>query len=375
MWSQYLDTSRVRPREADVPNDGDEYAQRPERHRPVAKGVFSKDSCRRGAFDDCDSRGGSAMIGQSEAFRALLPLIEKCAAYDAPVLIEGETGTGKDLAARAIHYRSARRDRPFVPVNCGGLPDPLIESQLFGHRRGAFTDARRDQLGLVALAHSGTLFLDEVDALTPKAQVTLLRFLQDQQYRPLGGRREERTDTRVIAASNRSLNGMVEAGQFRIDLLYRLNLLQLHLPPLRERKGDVAPLSQHFLEIGSARFGLAVRPFAAETLAWFERYSWPGNIRELEHLVYHGLLLCEGSVIAIAPPHSLSHSTLDPGTEHSYRDAKQRAIAEFEHAYLARLIDQAKGNVSVAARIARTERRHLGRLLKKHRLNRTLRDA
>src|SRR6476659_6520342 len=141
------------------------------------------------------------MIGQSEAFRAILPLIDKCAAYDAPVLIEGETGTGKELAARAIHYQCVRRDRPFVPVNCGALPDTLIESELFGHRRGSFTDARHDQLGLVALADSGTLFLDEVDALTPKAQVTLLRFLQDQQYRPLGAGREERADARIIAAS------------------------------------------------------------------------------------------------------------------------------------------------------------------------------
>jgi DNA-binding NtrC family response regulator len=314
------------------------------------------------------------MIGHSEAFHVVERLIDKMAAYDAPVLIEGETGTGKELAARSIHYRGRRRERPFVPVNCGALPDPLIESELFGYRRGAFTDARDDQPGLVALANSGTLFLDEVDALTLKAQVTLLRFLENQQYRPLGARREEQTDTRVIAASNRPLNGMVEVGQFRIDLLYRLNLMQLHLPPLRERQGDVALLSQHFLEIGSARFGLPVRPFAAETLAWFERYSWPGNIRELEHLVYRGLLLCEGSVIAIAPPLSLCTPTLVSGTENSYRHAKQQAMADFEHAYLARLIEQAKGNISVAARIARTERRHLGRLLKKHHLGRTARN-
>src|SRR4051794_19342194 len=158
------------------------------------------------------------MIGQSESLKALRTLIDKVARYDAPVLIEGETGTGKELAARAIHYQSARRARAFVPVNCGALPDSLIESELFGHRRGAFTDARRDQQGLVALAHSGTLFLDEVDALTPKAQVTLLRFLQDQQYRPLGGEREEHTDARIIAASNAQLMELVENGRFRIDL-------------------------------------------------------------------------------------------------------------------------------------------------------------
>jgi len=307
------------------------------------------------------------MIGQSDSVKALRPLIEKIALYDAPVLIEGETGTGKELAARAIHYRGSRRDRPFVPVNCGALPDSLIESELFGHRRGAFTDARRDQQGLVALAHSGTLFLNEVDALTSKAQVTLLRFLQDQQYRPLGGEREERTDARIIAASNTPLMGLVEEGRFRIDLLYRLKLMHVILPPLRDRKGDVPLLSEHFVRIGSARFGRPIRPVAAETLSWFEQYSWPGNVRELEHTIYHGLLLSDGATISIPPPPCLGGSVTTTALP-TYRLAKEQAIAAFEHAYLARVINESRGNVSVAARIAGTERRHLGRLLKKHHL-------
>jgi DNA-binding NtrC family response regulator len=310
------------------------------------------------------------MIGQSELMKALRPLIEKVALYDAPVLIEGETGTGKELAARAIHYRSSRRDRPFVPVNCGALPDSLIESELFGHRRGAFTDARRDQPGLVALAHSGTLFLDEVDALSPKAQVTLLRFLQDQQYRPLGGGREERADVRIIAASNTPLMALVDKERFRIDLLYRLKLMHFVLPPLRERTGDVPLLSEHFVQIGSARFGRPVRPLAAETLSWFERYSWPGNVRELEHTIYHGLLLNDGTTIAIPPPPCLA-ATAATARLPTYRLAKEQAIAAFEQAYLARVIGESGGNVSIAARIAGTERRHLGRLLKKHHLVKT----
>jgi len=220
----------------------------------------------------------------------------------------------------------------------------------------------------VALAHSGTLFLDEVDALTSKAQVTLLRFLQDQRYRRLGGRQEERADVRVIAATNRSLEEMVDAGLFRIDLLYRLKLMDLRLPPLRERKGDAALLARHFVQVGAARFGSVERPIAAETLEWFERYTWPGNVRELEHLVYHGLLLSEGPAIAIAPPLGVVVPPLESHAASGYRHAKERAIAEFEHAYLARLINQARGNVSVAARIAGTERRHIGRLLKKHHL-------
>lgn len=310
------------------------------------------------------------MIGQSEPLRALRTLIQKVALYDAPVLIEGETGTGKELAARAIHYQSARRDRPFVPVNCGALPDSLIESELFGHRRGAFTDARQDQQGLVALAHSGTLFLDEVDALTPKAQVTLLRFLQDQQYRPLGSGREEHTDARVIAASNTRLIELVEDGRFRMDLLYRLKLMYIVLPPLRERTGDVPLLSVHFVQIGSARFGRPTRPIAAETLAWFEQYGWPGNIRELEHTLYHGLLLSDGAAISIPPPPSLGRAATNAVVP-TYRLAKEQAIEAFEHAYLARVINESRGNVSVAARLAGTERRHLGRLLKKHHMART----
>jgi DNA-binding NtrC family response regulator len=294
------------------------------------------------------------------------------AVFDAPVLIEGETGTGKELAARAIHYRSPRRDRPFVPVNCGALPDSLIESELFGHRRGAFTDAREDQVGLVTVAHSGTLFLDEVDALSPKGQVTLLRFLQDQQYRPLGARREEQADVRIIAASNRSLETLVGEGRFRIDLLYRLKLMWLELPPLRERYGDVALLTEHFLRIGCARYGCPPRSLNHDTAAWFDAYPWPGNVRELEHVVYQALLLAEGPHITLDPPRCREGAAGEAAACWSFRQAKESAIATFEQTYLVRLLDHAQGNVSVAARLARTERRHLGRLLKKHGLGKSL---
>jgi len=306
------------------------------------------------------------MIGQSEAFCVIKALIDKIAAFDAPVLIEGETGTGKELAARAIHYGGARRDRPFVPINCGALPDQLIENELFGHRRGAFTDARNDQPGLIELARAGTLFLDEVDTLTPKGQVTLLRFLQDQQFRPLGGRREQQADVRVIAASNRSLERQVEAGEFRLDLLYRLKLMHLQLPPLRQRRGDIPLLARHFIEVGSARFGKPPKPLNAATLAWFDRYHWPGNIRELENLVHREFLLAEGEHISIPPPSAALAAGPAPAAALNYRHAKSQAITEFESRFLTRLIEQANGNVSAAARISGTERRHLGRLLKKY---------
>lgn len=311
------------------------------------------------------------MIGHSEAFLCVERLIARIARCDAPVLIEGETGTGKDLAARAIHYGSARRDRPFVPVNCGALPDTLLESEMFGHRRGAFTDAHDDQLGLVALAHSGTLFLDEVDALTPKGQVMLLRFLQDQQYRPIGGRREERADARIIAASNQPLAALIESGRFRLDLFYRLQLMQLTLPPLRQRITDLPILARHFIDLGAARFNVPARPLSADTVAWFQRYEWPGNIRELEHLIYRALLQCDGPEISVPAPDHLRCPASATAPEGHFRSAKERAIAAFEQAYLERLIDRAHGNISVAARLAGTERRHLGRLLKKHRLGKT----
>jgi DNA-binding NtrC family response regulator len=306
------------------------------------------------------------VIGRSAAFRIAQGLIAKMARFDAPVLIEGETGTGKELAARALHYGGTRGDGPFVPVNCGALPDSLIENELFGHRRGAFTDARLDQPGLVELARRGTLFLDEVDALTPKAQVTLLRFLQDQQFRPLGARREEQADVRIVAASNRSLERQVAAGEFRLDLLYRLKLLHLVLPPLRERTGDAALLAEHFIQRGARRFGKRILPLDAATLGWFDSYHWPGNVRELENIVQREFLLAEGEQVAIPPPAALA---APPGLRASllnYRQAKSDAIAQFEHRFLARLIGEARGNVTAAARMSGTERRHLGRLLKKY---------
>ncbi len=310
------------------------------------------------------------MIGRSEAFRTVQIQIDKIAAFDAPLLIEGETGTGKELAARAVHYLGARRDGPFVPVNCGAIPDQLVENELFGHRRGAFTDAREDQRGLVELAQSGTLFLDEVDTLTPKGQVTLLRFLQDHQFRPLGEARERKSDVHIIAASNRNLERQVESGEFRQDLLYRLKLMYLRLPPLRDRHGDITVLAEHFIDVASSRFGKPALPIDPATLAWFEAYHWPGNIRELENVLHREFLLAGGERISIPPPSADLVAAAAGEWTLNFRRAKIQAITEFERRYLARLIEQAKGNVSAAARLGGTERRHLGRLLKKHHISR-----
>jgi two-component system response regulator GlrR len=307
------------------------------------------------------------MIGRSAAFSALLAVLDRIAVYDVPVLIEGETGTGKELAARAIHYASRRRSGPFVPVNCGAIPDSLIENELFGHCRGAYTDAHAAQVGLVHLAHAGTLFLDEVDALSPKGQVTLLRFLQDRQYRPLGGRTTQQADVRIIAACNVELDRLATDKRFRSDLLYRLKIMHVRVPPLRERHGDAELLAAHFVSAASAQFNKAQRSFDSETLAWFGRYEWPGNIRELENLVCREFLLGDTPQICIEPPAGCGDEN-PPAEDLSYREAKARAVAAFEARYLTNLMQRAHGCVSLAARIVRTERRHLGRLLKKYQI-------
>jgi two-component system response regulator GlrR len=297
-------------------------------------------------------------------------LIDKLAVYDAPVMIEGETGTGKELAARAIHYGSRRRDQPFVPTNCGAIPDALFENELFGHRRGAFTDARDDQPGLVSIANGGTLFLDEIDSLTPKGQVALLRFLQDQQYRPLGGRTHHQADVRLIAACNRSLDQLASAGQFRSDLLYRLKIMTLLVPPLRQRAGDAALLAEHFVTVGSARFGKPPKIFDGDTLDWFDHYGWPGNVRELENLVYREFLLADGPCILVPAPGATASGGRGRYDGLSYREAKTRAIEAFERHFLTTTMARAQGSVSTAARLVRTERRHLGRLLKRFGIDR-----
>jgi two-component system, NtrC family, response regulator GlrR len=308
------------------------------------------------------------MIGRSPAFTSVLALLEKIASRQATLLIEGETGTGKELVARNAHYHSPRRHQPFIPVNCGALPDMLIENELFGHSRGAYTDARQDQPGLVELADKGTLFLDEVDTLTQKAQVALLRFLQDQRYRPLGAREERSADVRIIAASNRSLEQAVADGTFRADLLYRLRLLYLHVPPLRERRGDAALLAEHFIEAAVRRFGGEAKRLSAASARWLDAYDWPGNVRELENLIYRSFLICDEAELEVVRPNSLAGlvGMRQDESELNYVEAKAKAIAAFEVEYLSRAMRNARGNVTAAAKLIGTERRHLGRLLKKY---------
>lgn len=307
------------------------------------------------------------LIGRSPAFLNALSLLKKFATCDATVLIEGETGTGKELAARAIHYLSHRREFPFIPVNCGALPDSLMENELFGHARGAFTDAREPQLGLVAHAERGTLFLDEIECLPPKGQVVLLRFLQDRVYRPLGGRQALQSNVRVVAASNSDLARMALNGKIREDLLYRLAIMSITLPALRMRGSDVILLTEHLLRRFAHQYGRKECKIDKDSVTSLLNYSWPGNVRELENLVHREFLLAEGDVIKLRNPlTSVSQGEVASCRSDSYRTAKAQAISAFDQNFLVNLMERTCGNVSAAAARAGKERRSLGKLLKKY---------
>jgi DNA-binding NtrC family response regulator len=308
------------------------------------------------------------MLGRSPEFTRALTLLRKMSGSDATVLIGGETGTGKEMAARALHYLSRRRHHPFIPVNCGALPDELIENELFGHRRGAYTGAHDSQPGLVEQAAGGTLFLDEIGTLSLKAQSSLLRFLQNQEFKRLGDDRVQQADIRVISATNVALEEQVACSEFRSDLLYRLNILSLKLPPLRERTGDILLLAGAFLERLQSRYGGPRRYFSARALEWLKHYRWPGNIREMENLIHREFLLTEGCALEFdVPTGDASSDVTDQQTGGaSFRLAKASAIEHFERQYLEALMARSGGNVSLAARLAGKERRSIGRLLKKH---------
>jgi two-component system, NtrC family, response regulator GlrR len=316
------------------------------------------------------------LVGQSEAFQRTLTMIERIARYDAPALIRGETGTGKELAARAIHYLSSRRKAPFVALNCGAVPENLVETELFGYERGAFTDARQATSGLVAAADGGTLFLDEIDSLPQRAQVSLLRFLQDKRYRTVGGRQERFSNIRVVAAASPRLHELLDKGAFRDDLAFRINVLLLDMPPLRERGDDAGILAEYFAERHARHYGVAAKRLSEDSRCWLSQYDWPGNVRELDNVVQRALLLSDSEMLELRPfagiiftaprnPESAVPVARDRAT-HSlprYHEARASAMSDFDQAYLRRLMDAASGNVTRAAFMAGKERRSLGRLL------------
>ncbi|HSE40258.1 MAG TPA: sigma-54 dependent transcriptional regulator [Acidobacteriota bacterium] len=309
--------------------------------------------------------GLKQMIGESPAFLSEIRKIPVLAKSDAIVFITGETGTGKELCARAIHYLSPRSRGPFIPVNCGAIPLELVENELFGHEKGAFTGATESQSGLIEEAEGGTVFMDEIDCLPPAAQVKLLRFLQEKEYRPLGSKKMKKADVRLLAAMNIELQEAVKGGKLRRDLYYRLNVIPLVIPPLRERRDDIPLLAGHFLEKYTIQFNKPITDFSAEAIQLLQRYDWPGNVRELEHYVERAVVLSKGRMIdakdVILPP-SESHYL------ESFHDAKSKMIAAFEKTYIERLLLAHHGNISQAARAAQKNRRAFWELVRKHQI-------
>ncbi|MBZ5523727.1 MAG: sigma-54 dependent transcriptional regulator [Acidobacteriia bacterium] len=313
------------------------------------------------------------LVGESEPFRRLLAKLPQVAQSKMTVLLTGETGTGKELFARALHYISPRKGRPFIPVNCGGLPDHLLENELFGHVRGAYTDAHTSHGGLLSVAEGGTLFLDEIDALSLPAQVKLLRFLQDREYRPLGSSTTLTADIRVVAASNTDLRELVQARLFREDLFHRLNVLHLAIPPLRERADDIPRFVSHFLGKIAVQESQEPKKLTLAALHKLLSYPWPGNVRELEGVIQRAVIMSASDAIDAADlelPIDAAGSDFAGASAKSLREVKNHAIGKFERAQIVSLLHAHQGNLSRAAREAGTNRRTLQRLVRKYELQR-----
>lgn len=332
----------------------------------------------------CETDG---IIGQSEKMQAVFELIPLIAQTDASVLITGETGTGKDIIAEIIHKHSERRKKPFIKINCGALPENLLESELFGHKKGAFTGAIRDKAGRFKMAEGGTLFLTEIGDMPLPLQVKLLSVLDDKSFYPLGGENRLHVDVRVIAATHRSLHDRVEAGLFREDLFYRLNVLQLHLPPLRERGEDVRYLLHHYLKILAKKNGKNIDSFSEKSLTRLTSYNYPGNIRELRNIVEYGVCICQETemriehlprYLATSPEHTYQHQKiarhnhqLEPNVKTvpvatMMQDSEDKDWGSFEKELIVKAMLQTRGNRSRAAEMLGWGRTTLWRKMKLH---------
>jgi DNA-binding NtrC family response regulator len=307
------------------------------------------------------------LVGKSASFLSAVDKIPMVARCDVTVLIFGETGTGKELFARAIHYLSPRASKPFVPVSCGAMPVELVENELFGHVRGAFTDASSPKPGLIHEAHEGTLFLDEVDCLPLLSQVKMLRFLQEKEYKQLGSSKVYHADVRIVAATNIDLEKTVKQGKFRQDLYYRLNVIPLSLPPLRDRKEDIPLLARHFLDQYGSEFSKQVKDFTPEAFQKLLLYDWPGNVRELENVVERAVIFSKQACIEtedlVLPCHG------DLRVEQSFQKAKCTVIAAFERSYIHSLLLAHHGNISRAAKAAQKNRRAFWELIRKYKFD------
>jgi two-component system response regulator HydG len=309
------------------------------------------------------NHGLENIIAASPKMTALLSKLAQVADSNASVLITGESGTGKDLLARALHFLSPRHSGPFVPVNCAAIPESLIESELFGHARGAFTDAKQSKLGLFVAASHGTLFLDEIGEMLPSVQAKLLRVIEDKRVRPLGATEETTVDVRVIAATNADLEKAVADGRFRSDLFYRIATVTMAVPPLRDRPEDIPLLIKHFLMRASTEAGRKVPQFDTETMDLFTRYRWPGNIRELQNAIQQAVILCSGDKIVRADLPSRITGDYQAPTHLEQLASRRMALEEVEREYARAVLASVNGHRGEAAAILGVDRKTLTRKL------------
>ena len=309
------------------------------------------------------------IVGQSPQMKEILSQVERAAQTDATIVLYGESGTGKELIAQIIHLQSRRSRGPFVAINCGAIPEGLLENELFGHTRGAYTDAREAKMGLFTQADKGTLLLDEIGDTSPALQVKLLRVLQEKEFKPLGGERSVKVDVRVIVASNKNLQEAVARGTFREDLFYRIQVVPIYLPPLRERKEDISPLVEHFIKHYSKELGKEIKGITPAAMQRLMLYHWPGNIRELKNVLERAVILTSHNLIdeqdlmhMTQPGHGPEPLARDNTLYPSFKIARE----EFEKGYLIQLLTQVRGNVVQAAKLAQRYRGDLYRLMKKY---------
>ena len=306
------------------------------------------------------------IVGKDPAMQTIYKLIEDIAPTDTSVLIQGESGTGKELVARALHRKSLRREKPFVVINCSAYPSTLLESELFGHEKGAFTGAVRQKTGRFEQASGGTVFLDEIGEVPPSAQIKLLRVLQTQKFERVGGEKTLFVDVRIIAATNKDLLEEVRQGNFREDLYYRLNVIPLHLPPLRKRPNDIPLQARHFLKRFAGEQGKDIAGFGAETMRRLLLYPWPGNVRELENCIEHAVVLTKGPRIEV---YDLP-AALQQADEHSaVTGSSQGSIADNEMKLLEETLDECNWNKKEAARRLGISRNTLYRKIRKYGIN------
>ncbi len=309
------------------------------------------------------------IIGRSPALEMVFAMVAKVAPSDANVLVTGESGTGKELIARVLHANSTRSQGPFVPVDCAALPSNLLESELFGYEKGAFTGADQAKRGVLELADGGTLFLDEIGELSPELQAKLLRTLQERTFRRLGGERLISVDIRIISSTSRDLNAEVQQGHFREDLLYRLNVVSICLPPLRDRQGDVAILVQHFLQEFSRAANKNSVGITPEALRLLEQYRWPGNVRELRNVIERAVVLCDGDTVRVRdlPDYIREQARLGKRIHAAmgYKAAREQWVESQGRPYLIALLRRHHGNISAVAREARISRKSVYELLRR----------